>query len=98
MPLYDWKCINCELVFEAVSPMADSDFPQDCPMCDSIADRQFSPTTNICVPGHFKRDSNWHQSQGDRGPDSAPYSDTNSVHAPKRRSFRDKLEENLGIR
>lgn len=96
MPLYDWECSHCEHRYEAVAKMAD--VSSACPKCEEAGYRKFAPTTNICIPGHFKRDANWHQAPGTRGPDSAPYSDTNSVHAPTRRSFRDKLEENLGIR
>jgi putative FmdB family regulatory protein len=97
MPLYDWNCRFCETNWEQVAKM--DEYVTDCPGCNERSGlRKFTPTANISIPGHFKRDANWHLPPEGRGPDSAPYSDTNSVHAPKRRSFRDKLEENLGIR
>lgn len=94
MPLYDWECINCGGVFEAYSTMADSDCPHDCPTCLGVAERKFTPTRNLLIPASFKRDANWHMPNGERSDDSAPFSDSNSVHTPKRTSFREKFEEN----
>ncbi len=35
MPLYEYKCSNCETCFDALRAMADADAPIACPKCDS---------------------------------------------------------------
>jgi putative FmdB family regulatory protein len=35
MPLYEYKCSNCETCFDALRAMADADAPIACPKCGS---------------------------------------------------------------
>jgi putative FmdB family regulatory protein len=43
MPVYEYKCKGCEVRFEALRPMSQSDQPIDCPRCGSAGvERQIS--------------------------------------------------------
>jgi putative FmdB family regulatory protein len=92
MPLYDWECSHCGHPYEAVARMAD--VSSACPKCEEAGYRKFTPTQNFLIPARFKRDRNWHLPPDGRGPDSGPASANNSIHAPKRTSFRERFEEN----
>jgi putative FmdB family regulatory protein len=35
MPLYEYKCADCDTCFDALRSMADADAPIACPTCDS---------------------------------------------------------------
>jgi putative FmdB family regulatory protein len=35
MPLYEYKCSDCQTCFDALRAMADADAPITCPKCDS---------------------------------------------------------------
>ncbi|MGQ9490368.1 MAG: FmdB family zinc ribbon protein [Anaerolineae bacterium] len=35
MPVYEYYCANCELRFEALRPMSQSDTPIACPRCQA---------------------------------------------------------------
>ena len=35
MPLYEYKCANCEMRFDALRAMSDADAPIACPKCGS---------------------------------------------------------------
>jgi putative FmdB family regulatory protein len=35
MPLYEYKCLDCETIFDALRGMADADKPIACPNCES---------------------------------------------------------------
>lgn len=43
MPLYDYHCNRCGLDFEVSRSIRDSDVPADCPMCNTAAQRVFTP-------------------------------------------------------
>jgi putative FmdB family regulatory protein len=42
MPLYDYRCADCNLTFEVSRSFKDSDVPALCPMCDREAKREIS--------------------------------------------------------
>jgi putative FmdB family regulatory protein len=92
MPLYDWKCESCDYQFEHPAPMAKAII--GCPNClDGAAARKFTPTRNFLIPESFRRTSTWHMPNGERGADSAPASANNSIHAPKRTSFKEAFDK-----
>jgi putative FmdB family regulatory protein len=35
MPLYEYKCLDCETCFDALRSIKDADAPIACPKCDS---------------------------------------------------------------
>lgn len=40
MPLYEYKCLDCETRFDALRAMADADAPIACPKCGSESPRR----------------------------------------------------------
>lgn len=44
MPLYEFYCEHCDLVFEALKPLSRSEEPTPCTTCSNDADR-IMPTT-----------------------------------------------------
>lgn len=42
MPLYDYRCQRCNLVFEVSRTFAESDTPADCPLCKIPTKREIS--------------------------------------------------------
>ena len=43
MPIYEYRCPQCEIRFERLRRMADADVPLPCPACGAPhADRQLS--------------------------------------------------------
>jgi putative FmdB family regulatory protein len=92
MPLYDWKCEDCQHRFEAVGGMNEDSC--ECPKCGwKDAWKLFTPTRNFLIPESFRRTSTWHMPQGERSADSAPASSNNAVHAPKRKSFKETFDD-----
>lgn len=92
MPTYDWKCSNCDQIFEAVSSMSDCNDPCDCPYCYGVAVRIFSPNRNILIPGYFRMDRGWHLPPG--GSEGSSPDVNNRVHTPTRTSFKQQFESN----
>jgi putative FmdB family regulatory protein len=37
MPLYDYHCVECDELFEAIRPVARRDEPASCPVCDNTS-------------------------------------------------------------
>lgn len=92
MPLYDWECDLCGLVFERVGTMAQT--ATGCPECQDAqsAFKKFTPNANIAIPGHFRMDRGWHLPPG--GSDTSSSADLNSrVHQPKRTSFKERFDQ-----
>lgn len=95
MPLYDWECSNCGTAFAASSTIADRDDPYDCPLCFGVAERKFSPSTNIVIPGHFRLSADW--ALPDAG-DTAGWEargNRSQQTAPKREDFKSWMEKRL---
>lgn len=40
MPLYEYKCADCEMSFDALRAMSDADAPIACPKCGSESARR----------------------------------------------------------
>ncbi len=40
MPLYEYRCTNCESSFEMLRPMSQSDQPAACPYCAEVTGRR----------------------------------------------------------
>jgi putative FmdB family regulatory protein len=99
MPLYDWKCDECMGVFEAVAPMSCTEIEGQCPNCVhgnktiGCGAKKFTPTKNFLIPESFRRTSTWHMPNGERSTESAPISANNSIHAPKRTSFKEAFDK-----
>lgn len=93
MPTYDYKCSNCESVFECISSMADREYPADCPLCYAPADVLFSPNKNISIPARFALSRHWHLPDTP-SPDSGTAAGNNQVHSPKKKSFKQAFDEN----
>jgi putative FmdB family regulatory protein len=52
MPLYDYRCPNCECRFELFRSIADSDLPETC-CCGAVAERQISaPRVRGDIPAY----------------------------------------------
>jgi len=47
MPIYEYKCTNCDAHFERLQGMDEPDPP--CPMCGSAVQKQMSATGGIVV-------------------------------------------------
>jgi len=57
MPLYEYRCADCQACFEALRPMRESDSPISCPRCASLsARRQIS--TFAAISGGSRREGN----------------------------------------
>lgn len=42
MPTYDYRCTACSELFEVTRPMGSSE-PENCPSCEALAKRVFTP-------------------------------------------------------
>jgi putative FmdB family regulatory protein len=40
MPLYEYRCSDCQTSFEKLRPMRDADKPSDCPKCHGQANKR----------------------------------------------------------
>lgn len=58
MPIYEYRCQHCEILFSEIRPLAESDAPADCPACAT-------PTSLRTPPSFFVRGSS-----GSRSPRS----------------------------
>ena len=57
MPIYQYRCLNCKLQFELKQSFQDKPIA-DCPTCNGIARRIFSPVPIIFNgPGFYVTDS-----------------------------------------
>ena len=54
MPLYDHRCPDCCMVHEAIMPIDEK--TRDCPHCDGIAQRCFSPRYTVIGDVDFVTD------------------------------------------
>ena len=54
MPKYDFKCPDCDLVFEAVRSFAQAAAPAPCPRDGTPGNRLFTPPADILVRGGFR--------------------------------------------
>ena len=54
MPTYDFKCPDCDLVFEAVRSFAQAAVPAPCPRDGAPGGRLFTPPADILVRGGFR--------------------------------------------
>jgi len=89
MPLYDFKCAECGATFEALAGMNQ---PGLLCRCGALAEKQFSPNSNILIPGYFRMDRGWHLPPG--GSETASSPDVNSrVRPPQRTSFKEKFDK-----
>jgi putative FmdB family regulatory protein len=92
MPLYDWQCDECGHEYEAVGTMRSTSTA--CPRCPTgCGAKKFTPTKNFLIPESFRRTSTWHMPNGERSTESAPISANNSIHAPKRTSFKEAFDK-----
>lgn len=48
MPIYEYRCPACEILFSEIRPLAESDAPADCPACAR-------PTSLRTPPSFFVR-------------------------------------------
>ncbi len=94
MPTYDFECERCGRRHELNVPITRrEDTHSQCAECGGLTNRAFSPNANILIPTAFRTVTQGFQGPG--GPDSAPYSNNNSVHAPKRQSFTEAFDVNV---
>jgi putative FmdB family regulatory protein len=66
MPLYQYECQVCLLVFERQLPLVQCDEQQDCPVCQEVAKKILTHLTTCCKD----KDRRWGQSlyrRHDRG-------------------------------
>ena len=62
MPIYQYRCLSCELLFDLKQSFHDKPVA-DCPRCECAARRVFSPVPILFKgPGFYVTDS-----RGDRG-------------------------------
>lgn len=50
MPIYDYKCENCNLIFEKIVPIAERDNKRVCPECGGTCSHIVSPV-NFSLDG-----------------------------------------------
>ena len=68
MPVYDYLCDDCG-PFTDMRPMAECDYPQECPHCETTAPRVFLTAPNFsCMPADRRK---------------AHATNERSAHAPK---------------
>lgn len=91
MPTYNFYCNKCGALLEGRMAFAEAQRGLGHGGCNYQAARVFSPNRNILIPAAFGMDPGW---QGPRGDNSAPYSNNNSVHAPKRETFTQAFNAN----
>ena len=53
MPRYQYRCPRCSTVSTLRRDIGEMDDPAECLLCGTPMARQFTPTNNIFVPGHF---------------------------------------------
>jgi len=64
MPIYQYRCLNCELRFELKQSFHDKPIA-DCPICHGIARRLFSPVPILFKgPGFYVTDSRGEKEKG----------------------------------
>lgn len=51
MPTYNYKCINCNNIFEKDRIVVERDLKTMCPVCGGNSDREFIPITAISFKG-----------------------------------------------
>ena len=54
MPLYSYRCTNCEAVFDHYLPFSEHDKPVNCPDCKEPAQKQFQAPYVIWGQGWAK--------------------------------------------
>jgi putative FmdB family regulatory protein len=74
MPTYQYRCLNCSLQFELKQSFQDKPIA-DCPTCNGIARRIFSPVPILFKgPGFYVTDSRGESANpeglGEKGKDS----------------------------
>jgi predicted nucleic acid-binding Zn ribbon protein len=92
MPTYDFKCCGwpeCKCIAECSASM-DTEYIE-CPKCGKPAYRQFSPSKNIFIPGHFRMDRGWHLAPNSEAGDASL---NNRVHKQERTSFKKQFDKN----
>jgi putative FmdB family regulatory protein len=47
MPLYQYRCQECQQISEVIAPMEKSNASVQCPYCKAIATRIISPTPTV---------------------------------------------------
>ena len=57
MPFYNWKCSECEKVWEIFQTMTEhkEDPPAFCPTCDPNGEGGVATLEQILVPGHLPK-------------------------------------------
>ncbi len=71
MPIYQYRCLNCQLQFELKQSFHDKPIA-DCPNCHGIARRLFSPVPIIFNgPGFYVTDCREEKAKGDNPGNSA---------------------------
>ena len=89
MPRYEYQCIACDYIGEEYRSVEYRDDWGGCPICKGGFKRRFSPTTNICVPNHFRLNADWCLPDAS---DTAAWDarqGSSQRHAPQQESFSD---------
>lgn len=70
MPAYDFKCCDCETVFEVVRPLGNSE-PVECPECEGDTKRVFSPV-GVVFKGSGFHNTDYRTKPVEKAADSKP--------------------------
>lgn len=95
MPYYPYRCSGCGQKYEQYRAVQERDMAAGCPRCESVLERVFVPTHNICVPAHFGVPRDWclPDAWDNDGWDARQGNSTS--HAPKEESFTDYFERTV---
>ncbi len=94
MPIYEFKCTACDLVFERLQKLSDAD-PTDCPECGAAQVRRqlTAPAFRLAGSGwyetDFKKDSDKKSNLATK--DEAPKSESSSSDSSKAESTKSDL-------
>jgi len=61
--IYEFKCDNCNLVFELKRPVSDCSLPANCPKCGKPAQRVYSGFQWIWAGSLFREDGSYRQDE-----------------------------------
>lgn len=76
MPIYEYRCKECHQIFEEWTKQSGDETPQDCPICNSPAERIMSNTSFVLNGGGWYVTDYGYKSKDKGGESAASSSET----------------------